>query len=140
MAETKTKATNVSVDDFIAAVENPVRQADAKVLREIFERLSGEPATMWGPSIIGFGSYTYKYESGHGGTACRIGFSPRKPEQVLYLPGTVADQQDRLARLGKYKASKGCVYVKKLDDVDLSVVEELVVAAIAHMDRAYPRS
>jgi len=139
MAENKTRATTVDVDAFIDAVELETRRTDAKVLRAMMERLSGDPATMWGPTIIGFGSYTYTYASGHGGTACRIGFSPRKAELVLYLPGTVADQQDRLARLGKYKTGKGCLYIKKLADVDLVVVEELVVAAIAHMDRAHPR-
>ena len=85
MAEIKTKATEVSVDDFIEAVPVPQRREDAKKLRAMLERVTGEPAKMWGPTIIGFGSYHYKYESGHEGVMCRMGFSPRKAELVLYV-------------------------------------------------------
>lgn len=138
MAENKTKATAVSVDAFIEAVPDPTRRADAKALRAMIERISGYPATMWGPTIIGFGTYHYKYESGREGDACRIGFSPRKAELVFYFPGTVAEQQDRLAKLGKFKTGKGCLYVKKLADVDMHVVEALAVASLDHMKRAYP--
>jgi hypothetical protein len=138
MAELKTKPTEISVDAFIDAVPDPVRRGDAKVLRMLMARRSGEPAVMWGPTIIGFGTYHYKYESGREGTACRIGFSPRKAELVLYLPGTVSNQQDLLAKLGKHKTGKGCLYVKKLADVDLGVVEAMVAASLDHMNRAYP--
>ena len=138
MAENKTKATEVSVDAFIDAIPDATRREDAKLLRTLMERISGEPAVMWGPTIIGFGTYHYKYESGREGTACRIGFSPRKAELVLYLPGTVSNQQERLAKLGKYRTGKGCLYVRKLADVDMAVVEELVVEARDHMNRTYP--
>ncbi|MCW3847149.1 DUF1801 domain-containing protein [Sphingomonas sp. LB-2] len=138
MAENKTKATEVKVDDFIDAIENPVRQADAKAVRAMLERVTGDPARMWGPSIIGFGSYHYKYESGHEGTMCRLGFSPRKGELVLYLTGTVSKQHEALTRLGKHKTGKGCLYIKKLADVDMGVLEELAVASRDYMDATYP--
>ena len=129
MPEAKTKPTETSVDSFIEAVEHPVRRADAKVLRAMMERLSGEPALMWGPSIVGFGRYHYRYDSGHEGDACRIGFSPRKAQLVLYVGG-FEGKEDRLGRLGKHKTGKGCLYINKLADVDLAVLEDLVTAAL----------
>jgi hypothetical protein len=125
MAETKTKPTQVKVDDFIAAVEKPVRRADAKVVRDMMERVTGEPATMWGPTIVGFGSYHYRYASGHEGDACRIGFSPRSANLVLYVGG-FPEYEAMLEELGKHKSSKCCLYVNKLADVDLGVLEEIV--------------
>ena len=94
---------------------------------------------MWGPSIIGFGSYRYRYDSGHGGEMCRIGFSPRKAELVLYALNAYTDQDTLLGRLGKHKAGKGCLYIKRLADVDMAVLEQILQARIAHMDAAYPR-
>jgi hypothetical protein len=138
MAEIKTKQTEVSVDDFIAGLENPQRREDAKTVRAMFERLSGEPARMWGPTIIGFGSYHYKYESGHEGTMCRMGFSPRKAELVLYVLTGFAGQPELLARLGKHKTGKVCLYVKKLADVDVAVLEVIAERALAHMNEKYP--
>lgn len=138
MAETKTRPTPVSVDDFIAAVENPVRRADAQILRTMMERISGQPATMWGPSIIGFGSYHYRYDSGHEGDMCRIGFSPRKAELVLYLPDGFEDHAEQLAKLGKHRTGKSCLYVKKLADVDQTVLEAMIGGSLAYMDRSYP--
>jgi hypothetical protein len=139
MAETKTKPTQVSVDSFIDAVADPVRREDAKTIRTMMERITGEPARMWGPSIIGFGSYHYKYDSGHEGDACRLGFSPRKAELVLYVLTGAPEQQAQLARLGKHKTGKSCLYVKKLADVDMSVLEESTRSALAYMDAKYPR-
>ena len=124
MAETKTKPTHVDVDAFIAAVEKPVRRADAKVVREMMERVTGEPATMWGPTIIGFGTYHYRYASGHEGDSCRVGFSPRSANLVLYVGG-FPGFEDLLGKLGKHKRSKACLYLNKLADVDLSVLEEI---------------
>lgn len=138
MAEIKTKATEVSVDEFIAALPVPQRREDAKKVRAMFERLTGEPATMWGPTIIGFGSYRYQYESGHSGTMCRMGFSPRKAELVLYVLTGFAGQPDLLARLGKHKTGKVCLYIKKLADVDETVLEEIASRALAHMNEKYP--
>lgn len=124
MAETKTKPTDVSVDDFIAGVEKPVRRADAKILRDMMERVTGEPATMWGPTIVGFGSYHYRYASGHEGDSCRVGFSPRSANLVLYVGG-FPEYEALLGRLGKHKRSKACLYINKLADVDLEVLEEI---------------
>jgi hypothetical protein len=139
MAETKTRPTEVSVDSFIDGVADPVRREDARTVRAMMERITGEPARMWGPTIIGFGSYHYKYDSGHEGDACRLGFSPRKAELVLYVLTGEAEQAAQLARLGKHKIGKSCLYVKKLADVDMDVLEEITRSALAHMDQRYPR-
>lgn len=135
MAETKTRATGVDVGDFIAAVEKPVRRADALVLREMMERVTGEPATMWGPTIIGFGAYHYRYDSGHEGDSCRVGFSPRAANLVLYVGG-FPEYEGLLERLGKHKRSKACLYLNKLADVDLAVLEEIVRRSYAATEGA----
>lgn len=140
MAETKTKPTQVTADTFIDAVENPVRRKDAKIVRAMMERVTGEPATMWGPSIVGFGSYDYTYDSGHSGTSCRLGFSPRKAELVLYVLTDRPELEAQLARLGKHKVGKSCLYVKKLADVDVDVLEEITRGALVHMDARYPKA
>jgi hypothetical protein len=127
MAEIKTKPTGVAVDQFLDAVPDPQRRADGKALREMFERITGEPATMWGPSIVGFGSYRYQYESGHGGEMCRIGYSPRAKELVLYIGASAPGVADLLARLGKHKTSKACLYVKRLSDIDQDVLKQMIV-------------
>ncbi len=137
MAELKTKATARSVADFMTSVDNPVRRADAEQMITLMERVTGEPATMWGPSIIGFGQYHYRYESGHEGDMCRIGFSPRKPNLVLYV-AAYEGRDAYLARLGKHKTGKGCIYVNKLADVDMAVLEKLVRDGWAYMAKAYP--
>lgn len=138
MAELKTKPTGVTVDSFIDAVPHPQRREDAIKVRAMMERLTGQPAAMWGPSIIGFGSYHYKYDSGREGTMCRLGFSPRKAELVLYVLTEAPEQDAMLARLGKHKTGKCCLYVKTLADVDEAVLEELTVSALAHMNEKYP--
>ena len=124
MAETKTKPTAVSVDAFLEGVEHPVRRADGKLLRVMMERITGEPATMWGPSIIGFGSYHYRYESGHEGDSPRVAYSPRSANLVLYLGG-FPEYDALLGTLGRHKHSKACLYLNKLADVDLNVLEEI---------------
>ena len=140
MAEIKTKATEVSVDDFIEAVPVPQRREDAKTIRAMLERLTGEPAKMWGPTIIGFGSYRYKYESGHSGVMCRMGFSPRKAELVLYFLTEAGGEREQaqLARLGKHRTGKCCLYIRKLSDVDEAVLEELAADTFAYMNEKYP--
>jgi hypothetical protein len=124
MAETKTKPTAVSVDAFLDGVAHPVRRADGKALRAMMERVTGEPAVMWGPSIVGFGRYHYRYASGHEGDTCRVGFSPRSANLVLYVGG-FPEYEALLARLGKHKRSTACLYLGKLTDVDLGVLEEI---------------
>jgi hypothetical protein len=125
MAETKTKPTAVSVDAFLDGVAQPVRRADGKALRAMMERLTGEPALMWGASIVGFGRYHYRYASGREGDTCRVGFSPRSANLVLYVGG-FPEYEALLAQLGKHKRSKACLYLGKLADVDLTVLEEIV--------------
>ena len=124
MAEIKTKPSDVSVDAFLDSVEHPVRRADSKALRPMMERVTGEPAVMWGPSIVGFGSYHYRYASGHEGNACRVGFSPRSANLTLYVGG-FPEYEALLAKLGKHKCSKACLYLNTLADVDLAVLEEI---------------
>jgi hypothetical protein len=135
--ELKTKANEVSVDDFLEAVPDPQRRADGKKVRAMMERVTGEPAKMWGPSIIGFG--TYRYQCGKNwGEMCRLGFSPRKAELVLYVL-TESERQDALlARLGKHRTGKSCLYIKRLADVDEGVLEALAADALAHMNEKYP--
>lgn len=136
MAETKTKPTEVSVDSFLDAVANPERREDGRKVRAMLERVTGEPATMWGPSIIGFGTYHYKYDSGHEGDMCRIGFSPRDRELVLYF--CLGHQAELLGRLGKHRTSKACLYVKRLADVDGNVLEQLAVGTLEYMREKFP--
>lgn len=131
--EHKTKPTGASVDEFIAAVPNERRREDAYRLREIMEEISGEPAVMWGPSIIGFGRYHYRYASGHEGNAPAIGFSPRKANLVLYTLGDFDGQEDILARLGKHKSSKACVYINRLSDVDEPALREMIRRSLDHV-------
>ena len=139
MAETKTKPTQMKVADFIDAAPDAVRREDAKTLVALMSRVTGEEPVMWGPSIIGFGSYHYRYESGHEGDACRLGFSPRKAELVLYVLTGSPEQEAPLARLGRHRTGKSCLYIKKLADVDMAALEEIVRGALAWMDARYPR-
>jgi hypothetical protein len=125
MAEIKTKPTDVSVDAFLDTVQHPVRRADGKALRAMMERITGEPAVMWGPSIVGFGRYHYRYDSGHEADMCRVAFSPRSANLVLYVGG-FPEYEALLAKLGKHKRSKACLYLNKLADVDADVLDEIV--------------
>lgn len=106
----------------------------------MLERITGESPKMWGPSIIGFGSYHYKYDSGHEGDMCRLGFSPRKAELVLYVLTEDPGQTEKLTRLGKHKTGKSCLYIKKLADVDMAVLEEIATDALSYMNRKYPQN
>jgi hypothetical protein len=124
MAEIKTRPTDVSVDAFLDGVGHSVRRADGKAVRAMMERVTGEPAVMWGPSIVGFGSYHYRYASGHEGDMPRVAFSPRSANLVLYVGG-FPEYGALLAKLGKHKSSKACLYLGKLADVDPAVLEEI---------------
>src|SRR6185295_5113150 len=115
-------------------VDDEQKRKDAKELVRLMKQVTGKPPKMWGPSIIGFGKYRYKYESGREGEICLAGFSPRKPALVLYL-GTALENKELMSRLGKYKTGKGCLYIKKLDDIDRAVLKELVVKSVAEMRR-----
>lgn len=138
MADVTTKPTPANVAAFIDAVENPVRRADAQTVCALLERVTGESPRMWGASIIGFGSYHYRYDSGHEGDMCRLGFSPRKAQLVLYVLSDTPGETEKLARLGKHKTGKSCLYINKLSDVDMAVLEEIARDALADMNARYP--
>lgn len=130
MAENKTKQTERSVDEFLSAVENEVRRADAQALLKMMKRVTRQRPKMWGDSIVGFGKYHYKYKSGREGDWFLVGFSPRKASMSVYLMCGFDRLQDSLKKLGKYKTGKGCLYINKLTDVDLDVLEEMVRLAM----------
>ena len=125
-AENKTRPTGASVTAFIDAVENDTRRRDAKALLAMMKKITGEKAKMWGPSIIGFGEYHYKYASGREGDMLNVGFSPRKANMALYVMGSIADDDPLRDKLGKYKTGRSCLYINKLEDVDLKVLEKLI--------------
>ncbi len=137
MASNKTAPTTVKPIDYIQSVEHETRRADAEVLMEMLGRVSGYKPKMWGPSIIGFGRYHYVYESGREGDSAVVGFSPRKSNQVIYLMPGYEDLTEMLNRLGKHKIGKSCLYINKLADVDLSVLEEMVAHSVAVMEENY---
>lgn len=137
-SEQKTVPTNPDPDAVIAAVEDPVRRADLATLRALFAEVTGKEPVMWGGAIIGFGAYAYRYESGHSGTSARLAFANRKGDMALYLMGRNEDRQDLLARLGRHKASKMCINVKRLSDIDMDVLRELMVQSLAYMAQAHP--
>jgi hypothetical protein len=138
MAENKLQPTDEPIETFIAGVPDETRRADARALVEMMERLSGYPAVVWGYGIVGFGEYRYRYDSGHGGRAGRIGFSPRAKELVVYLNDGYAKRGEQLARLGKHRIGKSCLYIKKLADVDRAVLEEMITDSLAWMRERCP--
>jgi hypothetical protein len=140
MAGTTTKPTDVTVGAFIAGVEPEERRADAAVLDAFFCRVTGWTGAMWGPSMVGYGSYAYRYESGHGGTAMATGFSPRKAELSIYVMPGYQDYGTILDRLGRHRTGKACLYVKRLSDIDMGVLEELVRAGLGDLGRMWPVS
>ena len=137
-AENKTKATSVSPESFIETVEHDVRRADAKLLLDLFADVTQLVPRMWGPSIIGYGRYHYKYESGREGEFMMTGFSPRKANQVIYIMPGYTDHSAILDRIGKYKIGKSCLYINKLADIDLDVLRELIIAGFEDMKSRYP--
>jgi len=135
MAKNKTTETSISVSDFINSyVENDQKKLDSFRLVELMTAWSGFEPKMWGPTIIGFGSYHYKYASGHEGDAPIIGFSPRKAEFSLYVYSPLEEQKHLLENLGKFKMGKACIYVKKLADINIKTLEELCRATIAYLN------
>jgi hypothetical protein len=137
MAENKTKPTKVSVASFLGALDD-AKRADAKALVAMMQGATGEKAKMWGSSIVGFGSYHYTYESGREGDMPLVGFSPRKAATVLYIVTGFKESKPLLAKLGKHTTGKSCLYVKKLADVDPTVLKRLVVESVAAMRAKYP--
>jgi len=135
MAELKTKPTEASVIEFLSSVDNDRRREDAFALLELMQDVTGKEPTMWGPSIVGFGSYHYKYQSGHEGDSPLAGFSPRKQNMTLYFMGGFEEHKELLGRLGKHKTGKGCLYINKLQDVDLPTLRELIRQSVEQVRR-----
>ena len=131
------KASPDDVDAFLATVEDSRRRADARRVLDLMREVTGEPPKMWGSSIVGFGSYRYRYASGRDGSSLVVGFAPRKQNLVLYIMPGFSSHAALLSRLGKFRTGKSCLYVNRLDDVDLSVLEELVRESVAEMRRRY---
>lgn len=139
MAELKTMQTAASVDAFLAGVDNETRRrGDALLVKEIMERVTGWEPKMWGPSIVGFGRYHYKYDSGREGDYLVTGFSPRKQALTVYIMPGFSGFPNLMERLGKHKTGRSCLYINKLEDVDLAVLEELIRGGADYMREKYP--
>jgi hypothetical protein len=138
MSKAKTQATAASVDEYLASRASPDQLADCQILMAMLGRVTGEAPRMWGPSIVGYGRYTYRYASGTSGESCVTGFAIRGRDLVVYLVAESPRQEALLARLGKHKFGKACLYLKRLADVDLAVLESLVAEAVAEVRRRHP--
>ncbi len=138
MAEAKTKETQNSVIDFIKKIEDEQKQKDALELLAIMENASGFKAKMWGPSIIGFGSYHYVYESGHKGDAPLVGFSPRKAAFSLYVSCKFDGHEDLLKDFGKHSVAKACIYFKKMSDINPVVLKKMIVNSVKYYQKKFP--
>jgi hypothetical protein len=139
MAENKTKTTEVPVESYLSAIEDEARRKDCVALARLMTRATKQKPKMWGTSIVGFGSYHYKYDSGREGDSCLTGFSSRKGDISIYLTADFPGREGLLAKLGKHKMAKGCLSVRKLSDVDPRVLERLVVRSVAERKRNHGR-
>jgi Domain of unknown function (DU1801) len=137
MTELKTKATEASIEEYIASRANEEQAADCKALMVILKKVTKQEPKMWGPSIVGYGSYRYTYESGRTGEMCLVGFAIRGRELVAYLAAEGSEQQALLSKLGRYKMGKACLYFKRLADVDKKVLKQLVAGSIAELRCRY---
>ena len=140
MAENKTKATGASVESYLSGIADETRRGDCKTLAALMAKATKQPPKMWGTSIVGFGSYHYKYESGREGDSCLTGFSSRKGDISIYILADFPGREELLARLGKHKTGKGCLYIRKLDDVDPEVLVQIIASAVAERKRHYGAS
>lgn len=132
MAENQTQPTLASVDAFIAGLDNARRKADAERALKLYQQITGLPAVMWGPSIIGFGEVAYRYDSGREGTMPAAAFSPRKANMTFYVGDKFVNAEQLYAALGKHKKSVACLYINKLDDIDLQVLQDIITADYTH--------
>ena len=139
MATNKTTETSVSVTDFIATVKEETKRTDSLRLIELINRQTGLEPRMWGPGIVGFGSYHYKYESGHEGDSPLVAFSPRASAITLYLSGNFENRDELLGKLGKYKTEKGCIYVRKLEEINIDTLQLMISNHIKHIQTLYPQ-
>lgn len=137
MAENKTKASDASVEDYIASKATAAQHADCQTLMRLFEKVLKVQPRMWGSSIVGYGAYRYTYESGRSGESCRTGFAIRGKELVVYLVAEGRQQASLLQKLGKHRMGKSCLYLKQLADIDESVLEQLVTGSVATLQRRY---
>ena len=137
MAESKTKPTDASIDEYLASRASAAQLSDCKALIALLQRVTGQAPLMWGPSIVGFGSYRYPLASGKTGESCATGFAVRGKELVVYLVAESPDQASLLAKLGKHKFGKACMYFKRLADLDQKVLEQLVRGSLAELKRRY---
>ena len=135
MAELKTKPNEQSVDEFLQRVDDEAKRRDSYIILGLMEEVTGAKARMWGDSIIGFGSYHYKYASGREGEWFLTGFSPRKRNLTLYIMSGFTEYDGLLRRLGKFKIGKSCLYVNRLEDIDLSTLRELVETSVGHLEQ-----
>lgn len=138
MSDLKTQVNDASVEDFLAAVPNARRREDSGKVLDLMREVTGEPARMWGDSIVGFGTYHYRYKSGREGDWPRTGFSPRKQYLAIYIMPGFAEYEALLSRLGKHRTSVSCLYINKLADVDMDVLREIVAGSYQEMGRRYP--
>ncbi len=138
MSALKTQLNDANVEEFLAAVENDRRREDSFTVLELMKRVTGEKPRMWGTSIVGFGSYHYRYASGREGDWPRIGFSPRKQSLTIYVMPGFSNYDDLLSRLGKHRTGKSCLYVNKLADVDMDALEQLIRSSLEAMREMYP--
>jgi hypothetical protein len=136
MSENKTRPNDQNVIDFLTSVDHQTRREDAFTVLKMMEEITGEDAVMWGSSIVGFGSYHYKYDSGREGDMPLIGFSPRKQSMTLYIMSGFDSEEELLASLGKHKTGKACLYVNKLADVDEGVLRQMIKRSYEHMKLA----
>lgn len=135
MAELKTKRNDASVEEFLNRIPDEARRRDCFTLLELMKKATRKEPKMWGPSIIGLGDYHYKYESGREGDWFSVGFSPRKQDLTLYLMAGYGRFPELMRKLGKYKTGKSCLYIKKLEDVDLKVLKQLVTASVKMLEK-----
>ncbi len=140
MAGNKTQATTASVERYLAGIKDPVRRKDCEALAKLMAKVTKEKPKMWGTSIVGFGSYHYKYDSDREGDSCVVGFSSRAKEISVYLVGSFPKRDELLAKLGKHKTAKACLYLRRLEDVDLSVLEKMIAASVAERKRNHEGS
>lgn len=138
MAKSKTKETSVSVEDFIKTVKDETKRNDSFTLIEFIKKITGLEPKMWGPSIVGFGSHHYKYDSGREGDSPNIAFSPRASSIALYLSGNFKDREALLDKFGKHKTDKGCVHIKSLKDINTDILETMITHHIKHIKELYP--
>ena len=138
MAENKTKPTDASVEDYIASKANEQQRKDCRELMALLAKITRQKPKMWGPSIVGYGSYRYTYESGRTGESPLAGFAIRGRDLVVYIDAEGASQKSLLAKLGKHKMGKVCLYFRQLADIDKSVLEQLVAGSVAQMKQRYP--